>query len=127
MVIKNEKGFILPLMLGILLITAALLLMLSSQLETKAASYSRTQDYLRMNVLEQEGLKVLEEMLLGIEVSEGRARISERVPLSRGARLEVNISFLQNSLEIEYQIVYNYFRRARRLLYRLDSGITFLY
>lgn len=120
---KNEEGFILPLMLGIFLITAALLLTLSSQLEIKAASYSRTQDYLRMNVLEQEGLRILEEMLLNIEVSGDMENVSERFSLSRGAGFEVNINFLQNSLEIDYQIVYNYFIRERRLLYRFDYGI----
>jgi hypothetical protein len=124
--LENEEGFILPLILGILLITAALLLMLSSQLEIKAASYSRTQDYLRMNILEQEGLRVLEGRLSNIEVSEDMENISARIPLSSGARFELNINFLQNSLEIDYQIVYNDFIRERKLLYRFDEGIIFL-
>lgn len=122
----NEEGFILPLMLGIFLITASLLLMLSSQLEVKAASYSRTQAYLRMNVLEQEGLKILEEMMSNIEVTDDMEQVNERFSLSRGAGFEVNINFLQNSLEINYQIVYNYFVRERELLYRFDDGVIFL-
>lgn len=124
--LKNETGFILPLMLGILLITATLILMLSSRLEMKVASYSRTQHYLRLNVLEQEGLNVLERMLLNIEVSEDMPRISEHFSLRRGARFEVNINFSQNNLEIAYRIVYNGFIRERSVLYRFDGGILFL-
>jgi hypothetical protein len=124
--LKNEEGFILPLMLGIFLIIAALLMMLSSQLEVKVASYARTQDYLRMNVLEQEGLSVLEGLLLNIKVTDDMENVSEFFSLSRGARIEVNISFLENSLEIDYQIVYNNFIRQRRLLYSFDYGLIFL-
>lgn len=124
--LKNEEGFILPLMLGIFLIVAALLLMLSSRLEVKVASYSRTQDYLRMNILEQEGLRVLERMLATMEISEAMEAVAGHFFLSRGARIEINISFLQNSLEIDYQIVYNGFIRQRRLQYRFDHGVTFL-
>ena len=123
---KNEEGFILPLMLGIFLITAVLLLMVSSQLEMKTASYSRTQDYLRMNVLERAGLRMLEELLVSLEVSDAMVSISEHIPLSRGAEIEINVNFLKKGLEIDYQIVYNDFIRQRRLLYRFDEGFTFL-
>ena len=124
--VRNEEGFTLPLMLGILLMTATLLLMLSAELEMKVVSYSRTQDYLRMNVLEQEGLRRIEQMLSGLEITDDQAPISERFSLSRGARIEVNINFLQNSLEIDYQIVYNDFIRTRSVRYRFDEGIIFL-
>ena len=123
---RNEEGFILPLMLGILLVTATLLMTLSAQLEMKVASYARTQNYLRMNVLEREGLRQLEELLNNLEVSEQMAPVFEQISLSRGAKIEININFFQNSLEIEYQIVYNNFVRQRSLLYRYDEGIIFL-
>lgn len=124
--LKNEDGFILPLMLGIFLVTATLLLMLSSQLEIKAASYLRTQDYLRLNILEQEGMMLLEEMLANIEMTDDMVPIYERFALGRSGVFEVNISFLQEKLEINYQIVYNEFVRERRLMYRFNGGIIFL-
>ncbi|MCL2559194.1 MAG: hypothetical protein FWE07_01790 [Turicibacter sp.] len=125
---RKEEGFVLPLMLGLLLMTAALLLMLSARLEIKAASYARTRDYLRMNVLEQEALQVLGAFLTDFEVSDQMigTGISERFSLSRGALLTVEIDFLQNSLEMFIQIVYNDFVRERELQYRFGEGVVFL-
>ena len=62
-IMKNEEGFVLPLMIAITFVSAYLLMMLATQIEIRVASYERTRTYMKMNLLEHEGLMALEYFL----------------------------------------------------------------
>ena len=122
---KNEEGFILPAILGIILILATLLVMIASQIEVKSASYERTQNIWRLNLLEREGLLLLEERLQIRAADENRDDFSETIPLRRGSTMNVEVNFSEESVEIAYRVVYNGFVRVRRVNYETDQGFVF--
>ena len=126
--LKKEEGFILPLMLGVLLIVSSLLLLMSAQIEIKASSYARTQAYLRLNVLEAEALQLIRARASEWEVQEDweDLRLFDHFRLERGAILMLDVSFGSEHLAIRYQIHYNESMRERRLLYFFDGGSVFL-
>jgi len=101
---KNEKGTILPMMIAITFIVAYLLVMLATQLEVRVASYARTRIYMTMNVLEQEGLDLLEDFLATTDIPD---YFSETWSLRNGAIMTVNGIKREDSFDFYYQIVYN--------------------
>jgi len=123
---KNEKGFILPAILSILLILATLLLMIASQIEVKSASYEQTQNFWRLSLLEREGLVLLEERLRVLTINENTADFSETIPLRHGSVMNVEASFSDEGMEIAYHVVYNGFVRTGRINYVVGHGFVFI-
>ena len=120
--IKNEKGFALPLMIAITFVAAYLLLMLAAQLEVKVASYERTRTYMVMNLLEREGLEKLEQFL---STSDMDSDFSSTWVLRKSAIMTVNAIKIENSFAFRYQIVYNGYMRLRNLSFSMENGIIF--
>jgi len=123
---RNEKGFILPAILGIILIVSTLLLMMASQIEVKSTSYGRTQDFWRLNLLEREGLAMLESRLSSLEMNEDFNGFSETISLRDGGVMNVEVSFSNGGMEIAYRVVYNRFVRTGQINYDMDHGFVFI-
>jgi len=121
--IKNEKGFALPLMIAITFVAAYLLLMLATRLEVKVASYDRTRTYMVMNLLESEGLEKLEEFLYTADVD---FDFSRTWFLRDGTIMTVNAIKQEDFFAFHYQIVYNGYMRLQKLSFCLEKGITLL-
>ena len=119
---KNEKGFALPLMIAITFVAAYLLLMLATQLEVKVASYDRTRTYMVMNLLEREGLEKLEHFLL---ISDMDSDFSITWALRKNAIMTVNLTKKEDSFAFHYQIVYNRYIRLQKISFSLENGIIF--
>jgi len=101
---RNEEGSILPMMIAITFVVAYLLVMLATQIEVKAASYERTRVYMKMNLLEREGLERLEDFLMSTDIEE---YFSEIWTLRNGAMMTINGRKRENFFDFYYQIVYN--------------------
>ena len=117
---KNEKGFALPLMIAIIFVAAYLLLMLATQLEVKVASYDRTREHMVMNLLEREGLERLEHFL---STSDMDSDFSRTWVLRNSAIMTVNATKKEESFAFHYQIVYNGYTRLQKILFSLEKGI----
>lgn len=121
--VKDEKGFVLPLMIAITFVMAYLLLMLATRLEVKVASYDRTRIYMTMNLLEREGLKRLEYFLSTASIDDD---FSNTWSLRNNAKITVNATKGEEFFDFHYQIMYNGYVRTRRLLFCFEKGITSL-
>ena len=121
--IKNEKGFALPLMIAITFVAAYLLLMLAIGLVIKVASYDRTRTYMGMNLLEREGLSKLESFLSTVDMN---ANISNTWLLRDGAIMTVNATKREDIFAFHYQIVYNRYIRLQKLTFYFEKGLTLL-
>jgi len=126
MMIMSERGFILPAILGIVLIVATLLLMVASQIEVKSSSYERTQNFWRLISLEREGLAQLENRLLNRTLNEESGNFSEMISLRDGGVMNVEVSFFNENLEIAYYVRYNGFMRTGRVNYVMGHGFVFI-
>ena len=120
---KNEDGFILPLMIAIIFIVAYLLLMLSTQIEVKVASYDRTRNYMVMSLLEREGLERLEYFLSTTDITYS---FSDTWILRNGAEMIINVIKREYFFDFRYQIMYNGYVYSRNLSFCLEKGIMFL-
>ena len=116
--IKNERGSILPIMIAITFIVAYLLVMLATQIEVKAASYEHTRIYLKMNLLEREGLSQLEYFLETTEVADN---FSEIWTLRDGATMTISGRKDEKIFAFSYQIVYNGHVYSRTLAINLEN------
>lgn len=103
-IVKSENGSILPLMIAIVFIVAYLLVMKSSQIELKAASYERTRIYMKMSLLEREGFLKLEDFLPTVSLNE---EFSIDWELRDGALMSVNGLKNEKVFDFYYRIVYN--------------------
>ena len=121
--VKNEKGFALPLMIAITFIAAYLLLMLAIQLEVKVASYDRTRTYMVMNLLEREGLEKLNHYLSATDID---SDFYTTWILRNNARITVNATKTEDFFAFHYQIVYNGYIRLQKILFSRENGFIFL-
>lgn len=121
--LKNEKGFVLPLMIAMTFVASYLLLMLSTQVEVKVASYERTRNYMEMDLLEREGLKRLGSFLRMTDMND---TFSDTWVLRDGAIMTVNVTSVESSFDFHYRITYNGRVRSRNLSFCFEKGITFL-
>ena len=121
--LRNERGFVLPLMLAITFMAASLLLMLSMQLEVKVASYERTRDYVQMNLLEQKGLDLLAEFLQTMDIDDS---FSDTWTLRSGAIMRISATRVEETFDFYYQIMYNGHVRSKSFLFCFEEGIMFL-
>jgi len=108
--IKDEKGFVLSLMLGIMLIVATILLSLTFEIQTRAASYERTQSYLMLDVLEQMALDKIEGFLTTTAIE---LPINETFEPRTDAFIMISIEKDANFFDFHYEIRYNGFIRER--------------
>jgi len=119
---KNEKGFVIPIMIAITLVVAYLLLMLATQLEVKVASYERTRNHMVMSLLEQEGLERIESFL---EEADRFDNFSSTWTLRRGAIMRISITKREGFFDFRYQILYNGHMRGGNLSFCLEERVTF--
>jgi len=93
----NEKGFMMPMMLGISLIFASLLLTMAGRLESQAFSYERRQLYQQMAVYEMEAIHIIDAWL--DELPENGAF---QLNLASGLPLYIHVS----DNEVNYRFIY---------------------
>ena len=120
---KNEEGFVLPLMIAITFVMAYLLLMLATQIEVKASSYERTRNYMVMNLLEHEGLGKLEYFLSTGDMTDD---FSDTWILRNDAIMTVNMTKREEFFDFYYHIIYNGHVRSKNLLFCFEKGSIFL-
>lgn len=120
---KNEEGFVLPLIIAMTFVIAYLLLMLSTQIEVKVASYERTRNHMEMNVLEHEGLRKLAYFL---QTADMHDHFSDTWVLRKGAIMTVSATRIAESFDFHYQIMYNGHVRSKNLLFCFGEGMTLL-
>ena len=117
--LKNEEGSVLVVMIAVTFVVAYLLLMLASQIETKTASYERTRTYLTMNLLEEAGLRQLENFVAELdEITDFTATWFLR---DRG-QMTIIGEKVGNTFAISYEIRYNDNIRTRQLRFCLELG-----
>jgi len=102
--IKDERGSVLPIMIAITFVVAYLLVMLATQIEVKASSYERTRIYMKMNLLEREGLEKLEHFLEATEIKDD---LLETWELRNGATMTIFGRKDGKNFAFSYRIVYN--------------------
>jgi len=119
---KNENGFVLPLMIAITFVVAYLLLMLATQLEVKVASYERTRSQMVMESLEREGVARLESFL---SIAELNNNFSDTWILRNGAEMILSVRKREDFFEISYKIRYNGYFHSRNLSFCFNEGIMF--
>ena len=122
----REKGFILPLMLGIILITSSLLFMLSMRFEVKSRSYERSQNFLRLTLLEKEGMNLIGDVLSGLSSINDYNEIPEILILRHDAEMQLELGVFDDRLKIGYRIVYGIYSREGRLVYDANFGLQFI-
>ena len=117
--LKNEKGSVLVMMIAVTFIVSYLLLMMATQIQVRVASYERTRTYLTLNLLEQEGLRQLEDFLTEME---NPVDFVDTWFLRDGEKMLISAEKLENSFAISYEIRYNEYVRVRRLRFCLELG-----
>lgn len=99
----NEKGFMMPLMLGICVIFASLLLTMAGRLESQSFSYSRRQLFQKMSLLEMEATHRLYDWL---ETADNVEELPE-IWLAQGLPLSLTVRDQGDLVEIGFQFTYN--------------------
>jgi len=99
----NEKGFMMPMMLGISVIFASLLLTMAGRLESQAFSYNRRQLFQKMTLMEMEAVHHIYHWLETADDLD----IPPEIWLAQGLPLTVNIRQQDNLFEIRFQFTYN--------------------
>ncbi|MCL1949203.1 MAG: hypothetical protein FWF59_05685 [Turicibacter sp.] len=101
----NEKGFIMPLMLGLALIFSSLLLTLAGRLESQAFSYGRRQAYLSLALMEMETIHRIHDLQ-----ETGAAYDENLLYLESGTPVSLTMEEIEDIMKITYRISYhNYF------------------
>jgi len=117
--LNNEKGSVLVMMIATTFALSYLLLMLAMQIQVRVASYERTRTYLTLNLLEQEGLRRLEDFLIEMEFIDD---FIDTWFLRTGDKMLISGEKVGNYFAISYEVWYNEYVRARHLRFCLELG-----
>ena len=119
---NNDAGFVLPLVLVVALICSTLLLTMSMRISAKASSYERAQIYARFNLVERQNLAQLVIFLEEIAETSKMTEISTNF-----AEMTVYNSIIvrENYVEITYEIVWESYRRRRRIRWQNEMFFSY--
>ena len=121
---KDERGFVLPLLLGILLIMSALILGLASQIEIKTASYGRVRTYLRLNVAEQTGRDYIYQLITNATENQSLHNRIGKLDTLRNGIFSYEIVVDDFQVLVFYDVYLNAIRRHNQIrIDQLDNQI----
>lgn len=112
----GEKGMVIPLMLGISLMMASLLMMLALRLESQAHSYELRRTFLQLTLLEKESVFLIVEMLQA-----DPDHLSSAITLSNGTLVTLTIHTEADLLKVNYRFRYRGYLRQGVIVYDLTN------
>jgi len=111
--VKDENGFILPVLLGLIFIISAIVLTLSADLQNQINSFERTRKAMILNVSQSHGLNLLEEYLTTLEDEENFVKTWT---LYNNAIFKAEVNFQEENVLIKLITIFETYQLENNLI-----------
>jgi len=117
--LTNEKGIVLPLVLVVSLVTASLLMTLSSRLESQARSYEQRRAFQEVTLLEKEAVQLISELLSDSNFISTLPSYESTgsIPMTDGTIITLNYYNGTVSLRVTYHFLYSEYPQRGMITY----------